>query len=324
MGQRGTVDNRKVIPPGSNFSFEILEDLVGNRLDMFLADQFAGYSRSYFQKMISSGQVKINGQEPKASYKLRLDDKVEVTFPDESKVEVKELKDDLGVEIIFEHQDFLIVYKPAGLLVHATDTAKDEVTLVDVLLNKFEDIKSVGASERPGIIHRLDQDTSGLLVVARNNYAHSTISQMFKDRKMQKTYWAVVKGHPEKEGTIELSIMRHPVYRNKMTHVQTKGKLSTKQAKAREAVSHYKVLEDFENSSLVEVKPVTGRTHQIRVHFAGIGHPLLADKLYGHKHQEMPRQALHAKGIEFEYEGEKFKFEKEPPRDFMHLLEKLR
>jgi 23S rRNA pseudouridine1911/1915/1917 synthase len=316
--------DRKVIPPGSNFSFEILEESVANRLDMFLSEQFVGYSRSYFQKLISSEGVLVNDSVIKPSYKLKAGDKIKVTFPDESKVEIKEIQDDMGVEVIFEHSDFLIVYKPAGLLVHATDTAKDEITLVDWLLNKFADLKSVGASERPGIIHRLDQDTSGLLVIARNNYAHTTISQMFKDRKMQKTYWAVVKGHPEKEGTIELAIMRHPVYRNKMTHVQTKGKLSTKQANARDAVSHYKVLEDFDNSSLVEVKPVTGRTHQIRVHFSGIGHPLLADKLYGQQHKDMPRQALHAKGIEFEYEGEKFKFEKEPPKDFMRLLEKLK
>ena len=230
----------------------------------------------------------------------------------------------MGVELIFEHPDFLIVYKPAGLLVHATDTAKDEVTLVDWLLKKFKDLSTVGSSDRPGIIHRLDQDTSGLLVIARNNYAHTTIGQMFKDRKVNKTYVAVVTGHPEPEGSIDLSIMRHPVYRNKMTYVKTKGKLSTKQAKARDALSHYKVIEDFDAHSLVEVKPVTGRTHQIRVHFSGIGHSLVGDKLYGHLSKDIGRQALHSKAIEFEYEGKKYSFEKEPPKDFRHLVEKLR
>ena len=316
--------DRKVIPAGSKFSFVVAEENAGNRIDAFLAEQFMGYSRSYFQKLIESGDILINNKQSKPSYKLKSKDIIDVTFPEVHKVEVKDIKKDLGVELIFEHPDFLIVYKPAGLLVHATDTAKDEVTLVDWLLNKFKDLSTVGSSDRPGIIHRLDQDTSGLLVIARNNYAHTTIGQMFKDRKVNKTYVAVVKGHPDPEGSIDLSIMRHPVYRNKMTYVKTKGKLSTKQAKARDALSHYKVIEDFDAHSLVEVKPVTGRTHQIRVHFSGIGHSLVGDKLYGNISKDIGRHALHSKGIEFEYEGKKYSFEKEPPKDFRHLVEKLR
>lgn len=314
----------KVILPGTKFEFEAIEEHVGQRLDAFLAERFEGYSRSYLQKMLVSGDVLVNGKESKASYKVRPKDKVTVTFPEKEKVEVKDIKEDLGVEIVFEHPDFLIVYKPAGLLVHASDTADDEITLVDWLLNKFEDLKNVGDSTRPGIIHRLDKDTSGLMVIARNNYAHTQFGNMFKDRHMHKTYLAVVKGHPEKEGTIDFAIMRHPVYRNKMTHVKLKSKLSTKEARAKEAVSHYKVLEDFDASSLVEVKPVTGRTHQIRVHFAGLGHPLVGDQLYGQKSPDILRQALHAKALEFEYEGKNYNFEKEPPKDFQNLIQKLR
>ena len=224
----------------------------------------------------------------------------------------------------FENENFIVVNKPAGLLVHATDTAKDEVTLVDWLLTKVKGLTGIGAVERPGIIHRLDQDTSGLLVVAKNNYAHEKISQMFKDRLVKKTYWAIVKGHPAKEGAIDFSVMRHPVYRNKMIHVQTSGKLSTKQASARDALTNYIVLEDFDDCSLVEAKPVTGRTHQIRVHFSGLGHPLIGDKLYGQQSKFIKRHALHAKAIEFEFEGKKYHLEAEVPKDFQRALKELK
>ena len=187
-------------------------------------------------------------------------------------------------------------------------------------------MQGVGLTDRPGIVHRLDKDTTGILLLARNNPTHAVLCGMFKDRAMHKTYLALVHGHPPKEGAIELAIARDPHNRKKMTHVDLTDlkRVALISTTKREALTHYRVLEYFENSALVEVKPVTGRTHQIRVHFAALGHPLIGDYVYGIKSKEIGRQALHAHRLLFEYEGKEYQFESPLPHDITTLIEKFR
>ena len=180
----------------------------------------------------------------------------------------------------------------------------------------FKEISKVGESERPGIVHRLDKNTSGIMIIPRKDYVHAIFSEMFKDRKIKKTYLAIVEGHPDPKGTIDLPISRHPTEKIKMSHLNPAGKDST---------TNYSVLEYFEKCSLVELKPTTGRTHQIRVHMAAIGHPLLGDSTYGKESYMIGRHALHANKLEFEYNKELFSFScDEQPEDFKNALEKLR
>jgi len=301
------------IEPGSQFSFIVAPEKEGARLDVFVTEHFPHYSRSFFRTLIEHEQIRINDTLPKkCGVKLKLQDSIVITFP--PKLEPKEYDNDalknLGIEIIFQHEDFLVVYKPAGVLVHPPTEKSDTISLVDWLLGSFKDIKHVGYTNRPGIVHRLDKDTSGVLLVALNNHAHATISDMFRNRTMKKTYYAVVTGHPQEQGSIDFPIGRHPAMRRRMTHLSS----------GRSALTHFKVVEYFEHSSLVEVELITGRTHQIRVHFATLGHPLLGDTLYGTPSKQIKRQALHAKKISFEYHGATFSFEKELPKDLVNLI----
>jgi 23S rRNA pseudouridine1911/1915/1917 synthase len=202
--------------------------------------------------------------------------------------------------------------------VHPAKIDSQYITLVDWLVKTFKELSDVGHSDRPGIVHRLDRDTSGIMIVARNNCAHAQISDLFKNRKIQKTYHAVVHGHPEKEGIIDLPITRHPVNRNTMMcTIQKDNK------KARSALTQYKVLEYFESCSLVEVKPTTGRTHQIRVHFSTIGHPLIGDAVYSKASKKIKRHALHATSLTFTFNGKQHSFNCEAPNDFNLLLKKI-
>ena len=214
-----------------------------------------------------------------------------------------------------EDPDFYIIEKPAGLMVHRPSTSSVELTLIDWLVHQVPEIINIGHPERPGIVHRLDKNTTGLLIVPRTSRAHMLFSDLFKNRDIKKTYLAVVRGHPEKEGTIELPIGRDPITRNKMT---------VNGIEAREAVTRYKVLTYFENAALVEIYPVTGRTHQIRVHFKAIGHPLLGDQLYGTRSPLIKRHALHATQLTFDFKGKPYTFTSTPPQDFELLLSKLK
>ncbi len=314
------------IKPGDSFTFIVTAKEAAQRLDNFLASHITEFSRSYFQKLIEQGAVTVNTKKVvKPSYGLKEHDIVIIQFPLTEKKEAPVLKQELGVQLVYEHPDFLIINKPAGLTVHAPSKESMEITLVDWLLNKFHEIAHVGVIERPGIVHRLDKDTSGLLIVPRNNYAHMTFGNLFKDRQIKKTYLAIAQGHPEPQGTIDFAIMRHPVYRAKMTHIKRHAGLQQHAEDiGRHAITHYKVLEYFNDAALVEVKPVTGRTHQIRVHFAAIGHPLLGDTTYGKASPLIKRHALHAAGLAFDYEGEHCVFTSEPPQDFDDALRVLR
>jgi|SaaInlStandDraft_3_1057020.scaffolds.fasta_scaffold11032_2 23S rRNA pseudouridine1911/1915/1917 synthase len=282
----------------------------GKRWDIFLVDRFPDYSRSYFQKLIKEGFISVNDKVlSKSSYIIRLNDKITVSFPVEKQPDLSPQKVDF--EIVDETADFIVVNKPAGLAVHPSKEGKEGVTLVNGLLYHFKELEKFNNTERPGIVHRIDKNTSGLLLVAKNMQAQNTFSKMFAERKIKKTYLAIAKGHPEKEGTIELPIGRHPVERHKMSHVSYDG---------RKATTHYKVLNYYKNSSLVSVNIVTGRTHQIRVHLAAIGHGLIGDSVYGIQSKLIKRQALHAWKLAFEFKGKEYDYCISVPEDFVNLL----
>lgn len=295
---------------------------VGKRLDIFLAEQLAGYSRSYFKNLIDSGLIKINQQKlNKSGYCLKLNDQILVEFPKLKPIEKSKDISNLQVKIIYEHADFLIINKPAGLVVHAPQNDYIGVTLVDWLTNYFHEIKNVGVQERPGIVHRLDMHTSGIMIVPRNNLAHAIFTNMFKNRQISKTYLALVTGHPVRSGQIDYHIVRHPSHRNKMTHVSKRDLTQNWAKSARHAQTNYEVINYYEEFSLLAVKPVTGRTHQIRVHMAALGHVLFGDVVYGHKTDLLTRQALHAYQLEFTYQGQTFSFTAQLPSDMQFLID---
>lgn len=307
---------------------------AGQRIDKFLSQALPSYSRSFFQNLIDTGCVTINALPAKSSSQVKTGDQITITLPIEQKRPLyTPVKDSLGIEIIHTDEHFFIINKPANLLVHQTEVATTEPTVVDWLLSNHYELHEVGQADRPGIVHRLDRETSGLLIIPRTNYAHMIFGDMFKKRAMSKTYLAVVEGHPSPQGSIDLSIGRHPVMRKKMTtHLPQDGsltctktqKIPQKETGIRPALTHYKVLEYFENHTLVEVKPVTGRTHQIRVHFNAIGHPLVGDYLYGTPSKIIERHALHAHSLTFNFQNKSFQFNAEIPQDFKQLLSVLK
>jgi|SRR5579859_4648757 len=309
----------------STHSLIVPVDQAPVRLDAFIAQQKPEYSRTYFKTLATSGFITINGTKAtKGSMMVRPADRIEISFPPPPALDIpKKFEGDLGVKVVFEHKDFLIIYKPAGLLCHAPTADSPQVTLVDWLLTYFHEIKTVGSQDRPGIVHRLDKDTSGLMIIPRNNHAHMLLSDMFKNRHMHKTYWAVVKGTPQASGTINYPIDRHPLQKNKMTHISEQN-VHRWNIMGREATTHYKVLEQFKDCALIEAKPVTGRTHQIRVHCAALGHGLLGDDVYGIRSPFIERQALHAQALSFEFEGKEYSFTQGVPEDFKLLVEKLK
>lgn len=298
--------NVELIQQGSSFEFTVTEESRNQRIDIFIAHQFPSYSRSFLQKLFANNHIKTNRSKPvKPGYALKVGDHITVSFPDVAAPKpLKNVPVDIGVQIIAKEPDFFIIYKPSGLVVHPPSDACDDIALTDWIKQTHDDIAHVGAVDRPGIVHRLDRDTSGLMIIPRTNNAHATMTGMFKDRAMHKTYLAIVVGHPPQQGSINLYIGRHPSIRYKM-HAFTE---LTKIPSSRDALSHYKVIQYYKDFSLVEVKPVTGRTHQIRVHFAAIGHPLLADHLYGSRSKLISRQSLHAHKIAFEFNGTAYEF----------------
>lgn len=302
---------------GSEHIFVVTKAEQGMRLDAFLSLKFPDYSRSFLQKIIKQDLVNINTiKTKKNSFCLKQNDIISLIIP-EKKEPVIFAKEDLShlqVKIIFQNSDFAIIAKPAGLIVHANHAKMTEPTLVTWLTHAFNDIAQVGYQDRPGIVHRLDKNTSGLMIIPLTNPAFAIFSKLFKDRKIQKTYTAIVKGHPQNTGVFSGSIARHPTIRNKMT-IDHNG---------RNALTHYKVLEHFSKESLVTVQPVTGRTHQIRVHFAAAGHSLIGDEVYGSRSHLIQRHALHAQKIAFIYKDQAYEFETNMPDDFNDCIARLK
>ena len=281
--------------------------------------QFPHYTRSFFHRAIEDGYVKINGKTAKKSGAVvKAGDVIDIMFPLKRQVTQEMVTAaNLPVKIIYTHPHFMIIEKPAGLLAHPTTSTSNEISLSDWLIHHIEDIAHVGSVDRPGIIHRLDKLTSGLMIIPRTNYAYQQFGIMFRDRSIEKTYYAIVAGHPPKEGTVNLYIGRDPVERNKMT---TYLSLESAKTKARHAVTHYTVLHYYEHAALIRVTLETGRTHQIRVHCAAIGHPIIGDVLYGTKSPLIARQALHAAELKFVFDGESFSFASELPEDMQRVL----
>lgn len=288
--------------------------LAHARLDAFVSNSELGYSRSFVQKLIKQGAVSVNGTVvDKPGYILKQGDIVEFRKPPVVPLVGKPVHGDHGVKVLFAHEDFIIVDKPAGLIVHPPNGYYAEVTLVDCLIDLFPTIQEVGQVDRPGIVHRLDRDTSGLMVIPLNNYSLTIFGDKFKDRKIQKQYLAVVHGSSPQEGVIDKPIGRDPI---------TKVKMAAGHATigARSALTYFTTLHTAQDRSTVLCKPVTGRTHQIRVHMASIKHPLVGDILYGGQQNLIQRQALHAYKLSFDYAGQGYEFAAELPEDMSKLI----
>lgn len=297
----------------------------GKRLDTYVSET-EGITRSAAQKLIESGLVTVNGTVKPKNYKLSDGDEVETEFPEP--VPDRALPEDIPLNILYEDDDLLVVDKPKGMVVHPA-AGNHTGTLVNALLFHCKGgLSGINGVIRPGIVHRIDKDTSGLLVVAKNDEAHNSLAMQIKEHKADRIYRAVVVGNPkEDEGTVDKPIARHPTDRKKMAVV----------AGGREAVTHYKVIERYKGFAYCEMRLETGRTHQIRVHMASIGHPLLGDTVYGggstqfeKKHPRLfegkdSGQALLAKTIGFEHPrtGEYMRFEAEIPSWLVRILEAL-
>lgn len=265
----------------------VTPDTAGRRLDHFLAETLADFSRMRLQAFIREGHVLVNGRAAKTSQILRDGDRVEVSLPT-ALAPATAAPEPIPIDVLFEDNAILVVNKPAGLVVHP-GAGNLAGTLVNALLHHCSDLSGIGGVERPGIIHRLDKETSGCLAIAKTDAAHRELSAQFASRTVEKTYLALVEGKPRMpHGTIEAAITRHAVHRQKMT-VGERG---------RQATTHYRVLASDSGLSLVSCMPKTGRTHQIRVHLKHLGHPVVGDPLYGRRGQHH-RHFLHAWKLAF-------------------------
>lgn len=296
----------------------------GQRLDCYLADELAdeGVSRSRVKGLLAAGHILVNGVLVKPSYRLESDDDLSVEIP--PPVQIDLLPERIDFEVLHEDEDILVISKPPGLVVHPA-CGHEKGTLVHGLLFHCNDLSGINGEERPGIVHRLDMDTSGAMVVAKNDLAHHSLVSQFKGRQVEKKYRAIVYGKPDRsEGRISLPIGRHRTNRRKMAVREREG---------RSAVTNWRIIESFANDiSYLEVKIETGRTHQIRVHMAAAGHPVAGDALYGRKNRirdeqlNITRQCLHSYRLAFSHPrtGEKLSFTAPIWPDMKETLDILR
>lgn len=295
-----------------------IETENGERIDKFLSGEMTDFSRSYIQKLVKEGYVHVNGVTVKSNYKLAFDDNVTVDIPELSEPDI--LPEDIPLDILYEDDDLLIVNKPKGMVVHPA-AGHYSGTLVNALMFHCKgNLSGINGVMRPGIVHRIDMDTTGSLLVCKNDMAHQSLAEQLKEHSIKRVYHAIVHGNlKEDEGTIDAPIGRHPVDRKKMSINYKNG---------RDAITHYQVLERFGNYTYIACRLETGRTHQIRVHMASIRHPLLGDTVYGPQKCPFPLtgQTLHAKvlGIRHPRTGEYMEFDAPLPGYFNLLLERLR
>lgn len=295
----------------------ITADLAGERLDAFLARSMEGMTRSAAQKLIEGGNVLLNSRPGKKNDKLNIGDQVSVTVPEPKAVEIQPTE--MRLDIVYEDEDLLVINKPKGLVVHPAAGHQDDTLVNGLLYALGDDLSGINGELRPGIVHRIDKDTSGLLAVAKNDLAHTVLASQLKDHTMARTYECIVCGSfREDSGTVDAPIGRHPSDRKKMTVTARNSK---------NAVTHWEVIKRYRGYTHVRCRLETGRTHQIRVHMAHIGHPILGDTVYGHNKKELGQdsQCLHAGALSFRHprDGRPVMVFAPLPEYFQQVLDKL-
>ena len=292
-------------------------DIQGERLDAFLARTADGLSRSAAQKLIEEGCVRRNGKPAKKNDKLNIGDEITLTIPEPKEVDITPTE--MKLDIVYEDEDLLVINKPKGLVVHPAAGHQDDTLVNGLLYAMGDDLSGINGELRPGIVHRIDKDTSGLLAVAKNDRAHVMLASQLKDHTMARTYEAIVCGSfREDSGTVDAPIGRHPSDRKKMTVTERNSK---------RAVTHWEVVKRYRGYTHVRCRLETGRTHQIRVHMAHIGHPILGDMVYGRRKPELGQdsQVLHAGALCFQHprDGRPVMVFAPLPDYFQEVLEKL-
>lgn len=305
-----------MVSQGITQEFNIPMEQAGERLDKTLSRLYPDLSRSFFQKLIKEGQILVNGNPKKGNYSVNDGDILSVTIPQAQEVAI--LPENIPLDILYEDGDVLIVNKPKGMVVHPAAGHYSGTLVNAVMFHCKDSLSGINGEIRPGIVHRIDMDTTGALIVCKNDYAHVKIAEQIKAHSVTRRYLGIVKGVVKMDcGTIEGTIGRHPIERKKMA-VNVRG--------GKPAVTHYQVLKRFQNHTLMEFELETGRTHQIRVHMASIGHPLLGDCVYGNGKSpwKLQGQTLHAAVIGFLHPTSEtyLEFEAPLPEYFKNLLEK--
>ena len=304
---------------GESFKFLVDEDVAGQRLDAGLSALYPEKSRSFFQKLIEEGRVKVNGQVCQVKkYKLEAGDNLEVDIPEPKTLSLE--PENIPLAIYYEDEDLLVVNKPKGMVVHPASGNEDGTLVNAIMYHCGDSLSTINGVVRPGIVHRIDKDTSGLLMIAKNDSAHNSLSKQLEEHSITRAYRAIVYNNiKEDEGTVDRPIGRDP--RNRLKQAVT-------DVNSKRAVTHYRVLERFGDFTYIEARLETGRTHQIRVHMSYIKHPLLGDLVYGPQKKlfGVDTQMLHAKILGFVHPrtGEYMEFESPLPEEFEGVLEKLR
>lgn len=299
--------------------FFTVENQDGERIDRYLSEELADRSRSYIQKLIKENYVTVNQKPVKANYRLSLGDRVEIDLPEAKEPDIR--PEDIPLDILYEDKDIIIVNKPKQMVVHPAPGHYSQTLVNALMYHCGSDLSGINGTMRPGIVHRIDMDTTGSLVACKNDMAHQSLSRQLKEHSIRRIYVAIVHGNiKEEDGTVNAPIGRHPTERKKMSIHSRNG---------REAVTHYQVLERFGDYTYIRCELETGRTHQIRVHMASLGHPLLGDMVYGPKKCPFPHlqgQTLHARtlGIIHPRTGEYLEVNAPLPAYFIELLDKLR
>ena len=313
---------------GRAYTLDVSEASAGARLDKFLAEALPEFSRTQIQRLIDAGQVRLPRGQATARYRVRAGDRIDLEIPPVKPTHLQ--PEDIPLDIVYEDDALVVINKPSGMVVHPAP-GHAHGTLVNALLRHCPSLSGIGGEERPGIVHRLDKDTSGLLLVAKHDRSHRHLSEQLRQRTLSRRYLALAQGRfPADEGVIDAPIGRHPQHRQKMAVVDANG---------RAARTHYQVLENWGALSLVQLSLETGRTHQIRVHLAHINRPVIGDPIYGinaislprhaaleRRLRAFPRQALHARELQFIHpdSGETLTLSTPPPDDFAELAAAIR
>lgn len=297
--------------------FQITEEVAGGRVDKYLAETCEDYTRSYLQKLLTDGQILVNGHTVKSNYKLNRGDTIILQIPEAAEPDI--LPEDIPLDILYEDDDLLVINKPKGMVVHPAP-GHYTGTLVNAIMHHCQSqLSGINGVMRPGIVHRIDMDTTGSLLVCKNDFAHQALAEQLKDHSITRKYRTLVHGVLHRDGKVDAPIGRHPVERKRMA-VNVKH--------AREAVTHYHILENYRQYTYLECQLETGRTHQIRVHMSSIHHPILGDQVYGPSKcpiKELQGQTLHAMVLGFVHPrtGKYMEFKAPLPEYFQNLLEKL-